>query len=60
MPITVNKAKCPQNHRCPLLMVCPAQAISQEGSGLPVINESKCTHCGKCTRFCGMGAVEMK
>lgn len=58
--IQVNSLACPQNHRCPIVNICPAGAISQDGFGLPVINEEKCTECGKCIRFCPMSAVEMK
>lgn len=58
--VQVNSLACPQNHRCPLLRVCPAGAISQQDFGLPVIDEEKCVDCGKCVRFCPMGAVEMK
>lgn len=60
MALTVNKNRCPQNHRCPIINVCPFGAITQNGYGLPVIDESKCTDCGKCTRFCPTGAVEKK
>ncbi len=58
--IEVNSLACPQNHRCPLLQVCPVNAISQQGYGLPVIDEEKCIECGKCIRFCPMSAVDMK
>lgn len=57
MALTINKARCPQNHRCPMLRVCPVGAISQDGYGLPVIDEEKCIECMKCTKFCPMGAV---
>lgn len=60
MAVIVNEARCPQNHRCPLLSICPAQAIMQDGYGLPYIDETKCTDCGKCTRYCGTGAIEMQ
>jgi ferredoxin len=59
--LTVNAKKCPQNHRCPAIAVCPKQAISQRNVfSLPVIDESKCIVCGKCLRYCPMGAFEMK
>ena len=32
MPLVVDKNRCPQNHRCPLISICPQQAISQTGS----------------------------
>lgn len=60
MAINIIANRCPQNHRCPLLRVCPADAISQNGVGLPLIDESKCTDCGKCVRYCAMGAMHLK
>jgi ferredoxin len=57
MSLTVDKRLCPQNHRCPMLRICPSEAISQDGYGLPVIDESKCTECGKCTKYCPTRAV---
>lgn len=60
MALEISKSHCPQNHRCPMLSVCPVGAISQNGNGLPVIDEEKCTECGKCTRYCPMGAVMKK
>lgn len=38
MALTVDNLRCPQNHRCPLLTVCPVGAITQSGFGLPVID----------------------
>jgi ferredoxin len=58
MSYLINESKCPQNHRCPLLRVCPADAILQDGFGLPVIDKTKCTECGKCARFCPTGAIQ--
>lgn len=60
MALMIDAARCPQNHRCPLLNVCPLGAISQQGCGLPEINAVKCIGCGKCVKFCGMGAVHTK
>ncbi|MFA7074673.1 MAG: 4Fe-4S binding protein [Endomicrobiaceae bacterium] len=56
--ITVNKNLCPQNHRCPSIRVCPVDAISQEGFNLPEIDQRKCIKCGKCIKFCPMGAIQ--
>jgi len=58
--VTINPVACPQNHRCPLLRVCPVNAIKQDGYGLPVIDKEKCTNCGKCTKFCPTRAVTFK
>jgi len=52
----VNPKRCPQNHRCPAIRVCPTKAISQEGYGLPEVDDEKCIDCGKCVRFCPMNA----
>jgi len=57
MALSIDKNRCPQNHQCPLLRVCPVGAISQDGHNLPVINAEKCIECGKCTKYCGMQAV---
>lgn len=60
MALTIDKHRCPANHACPMLKVCPVGAITQNGNGLPVIDEEKCIECGKCIRYCGMGAVRKK
>ncbi|HEY9125379.1 MAG TPA: 4Fe-4S binding protein [Bacteroidales bacterium] len=60
MALTISPYACPQNHRCPIIRVCPVGAISQSGYGLPVIDEEKCTECGRCVRYCAMGAVVKK
>ena len=57
MKLIVNKSRCPQNHRCPAIAVCPTKAISQKHIfALPVIYYDKCVTCGKCIRYCPMGA----
>ncbi|MDD3053902.1 MAG: 4Fe-4S binding protein [Endomicrobiaceae bacterium] len=58
--IIVDKDLCPQNHKCPAIEVCPENAISQKGFGLPVIDQSKCIVCGKCIKFCPKGAIQKK
>lgn len=57
MNITVKKEKCPQNHSCPAVKVCPVGAISQKGYSAPAIDMDKCISCMKCTRYCPMGAI---
>lgn len=58
--ITISAQRCPANHPCPAVRICPVDAIIQENrfTGLPVIDEEKCTKCGKCIRYCGMGAIQ--
>lgn len=59
MAMTINKMRCPQNHRCPAIMVCPKKAITQNGPfSLPVIDQEACIECGKCIRFCPRRAIE--
>ena len=42
----------------PVINVCPMEAISQYGNGLPVIDESKCAECMDCVSYCPMQAVK--
>jgi len=60
MSLTINPIACPQNHHCPITNVCPVGAISQEGCGLPVIDDAKCIECGRCEKYCPMQAVQNK
>jgi len=56
MAVTINTARCPQNHPCPSLRVCPTGALTQQGNNAPVIDADKCIDCGKCVKYCPMGA----
>lgn len=56
----VVKARCPQNHPCPSIRVCPTGALSQVGYSAPIVDYDKCIACGKCSRFCPMGALELR
>lgn len=55
--MNINPQRCPQNHRCPAIRVCPVGAITQERKGLPVIDNEKCITCGKCVTYCPMRAI---
>lgn len=59
MPITIDKSKCPQNHPCPAIRVCSAQALTQEGYNAPEVDKEKCIECGACSNFCPMGALQI-
>ena len=56
--ISVDPKKCPQNHSCPAINVCPVGAITQEGFNLPKIDSSKCIQCKKCISFCPKKAIK--
>ncbi len=59
MPISINKSKCPQNHPCPAVRVCPVNALSQSGFDAPIVDEDLCIECGKCAIFCPMKALTL-
>lgn len=58
--LVVKKARCPQNHPCPSVKVCPVGALSQKGFSAPDIDLNKCIKCGKCSTFCPMGALVLE
>jgi len=57
--LVVNKKRCPQNHACPAVRVCPVGALTQNGYKAPTVNADKCIKCGKCVRFCPMRALSL-
>jgi len=58
--VLINEAYCPKNHPCPILRICPSGAITQKSIySAPEIDQSKCTSCGKCTKYCGYGAFQL-
>lgn len=52
--------RCPQNHRCPSVGVCPVNALEQKGFNAPTVNKEKCIKCGKCARFCPKQALVLE
>jgi ferredoxin len=58
MSITVNKSRCPQNHPCPSVKVCPVGALIQNGYDAPIVDEERCIECEECVNYCPMGAIE--
>lgn len=57
MQIVVDKNRCPQNHPCPAIKVCPVGAIKQKGMAAPAVDVEKCIQCEECVMFCPMGAI---
>lgn len=60
MSLLVKKSRCPQNHPCPSVRVCPVGALAQKGYDAPTVDEDKCVKCGKCVRFCPMKAIVLE
>ncbi|NLG51784.1 MAG: 4Fe-4S binding protein [Chloroflexi bacterium] len=58
MAIKVIPQRCPQNHPCPSVRVCPVGALTQVGHNAPQVDEEKCIDCGRCPRSCPMGALQ--
>lgn len=52
--------KCPQNHKCPAVNVCPFGALLQDGFNAPTVIEEKCERCGKCSLFCPKKALVLE
>ncbi len=57
--LRVNKDKCPQDHKCPAINICPFKAITQLEFNLPEINIDLCKQCMKCIKFCPKKAIEV-
>ncbi|MEG0019244.1 MAG: 4Fe-4S binding protein [Oscillospiraceae bacterium] len=60
MAIKVIISKCPQNHPCPAVKVCPVGALVQEGHMAPTVTTDKCISCGKCSDFCPKRALVLE
>ncbi len=56
MPAVVQH-RCPQDHPCPCIRICPVEAVSQKGFAAPDIDKDKCTECGACVGFCPYRAI---
>lgn len=58
--LVVNKDRCPQNHPCPSIRVCPTGALKQKGFAAPTVDMDTCVKCGKCVRYCPMRAISLR
>ena len=53
-------SRCPQNHPCPSVRVCPVGALVQKGFNAPTVDYDKCVNCGKCANYCPMKALVLE
>lgn len=58
--LIVKQSKCPQNHPCPSVKVCPVGALAQSGFNAPTVDMDKCIRCGKCVKFCPKKALVLE
>ena len=50
--IEIQAAACPQNHPCPVIKLCPTEALKQEGFSAPTVDEDARSCCCACTQAC--------
>lgn len=50
--------RCPQDHKCPLIKMCPKDSIQQEGFNAPTIDRNKCIECKICVKNCPYNIFE--
>lgn len=60
MAVLIDQERCPQNHPCPLVALCPVEAITQVGNELPQVDAQTCIECEACVNACAMGAMQME
>ena len=58
--LVVKINRCPQNHACPSIRVCPIGALSQKGHTAPAVDNKICIKCGKCVKSCPMRALVLE
>ena len=52
--------RCPKNHKCPAVKICPVNTLSQKGFDAPIVDYDKCIKCGKCANFCPKKALVLE
>ena len=58
--LKVINERCPKNHKCPAVKVCPVNTLSQKDFDAPIIDYDKCIKCGKCANFCPKKALVLE
>ncbi|MHB8840349.1 MAG: 4Fe-4S binding protein [Candidatus Aquicultor sp.] len=67
----IDKGRCDRSPGCPASRMCPTRAIVNESQTEQVfsffgprptyaVNEDLCAGCGVCTKYCPMGAINMR
>lgn len=60
MKLVIINERCPKNHQCPAMRVCPVNALSQNNFDAPIVDLEKCIRCGKCVQFCPKKALVLE
>jgi len=58
--LSVKKVRCPQNHPCPSVRICPVGALTQYKFEAPKVDLNKCVKCGKCVKLCPTRALVLE
>jgi Fe-S-cluster-containing hydrogenase component 2 len=59
--VSVNNDLCVKNHKCPVVEMCPVNAVQQSSfTDAPSLDNEKCIKCGKCISFCPYNAFSYK
>ena len=56
MPVVIEH-RCPQDHPCPCVRMCPVDAVSQRDFAAPEIDKERCVDCGVCVKVCPYQAI---
>jgi ferredoxin len=56
MPVVVEE-RCPQDHTCPCVALCPVNALNQNRFEAPTIDKNKCIDCRVCEDYCPYQAL---
>lgn len=55
----IHAEKCPQDHACPAVRVCPVGALTQKKHEAPTVHGDICIGCSRCAMTCPKKALYM-